>query len=43
MDVLSTKRKKELKVQFESLDPFELHERLERALRPILAKALEAN
>lgn len=43
MDVLSTKRKRELKDQFESLDPFDLHDRLEKSLRPILAKALEVN
>jgi len=40
MGVLSNKPKRQLREQFESLDPFELHERLEKALRPILAKAL---
>ena len=29
--------------QFESLDPFVLHEQLEKRLQPILAKALEVN
>lgn len=43
MDVLNTKRKRELKEQFESLDPFALHDQLERSLRPILAGALEVN
>lgn len=28
---------------YHSIGPFELHEQLERSLRPILAKALEAN
>lgn len=41
MDALSTKRQRELKDQYESLDPFELHDRLEKSLGPILAKALE--
>jgi hypothetical protein len=40
MDMLSSKRKRQLREQFETLDPFELHDRLEKALRPILAKAL---
>lgn len=40
MGVLSSKPKRQLREQFESLDPFELHDRLEKALRPILAKAL---
>jgi hypothetical protein len=43
MDVLSAKKKRELRDQYESLDPFELHDRLEKSLRPILAKALEVN
>jgi hypothetical protein len=43
MDVLGTKKKRELKDQFESLDPFALHDQLEKSLRPILAKALEVN
>lgn len=41
MDVLNTKGKRALKEQFESLDPFALHQRLEKSLRPILAQALE--
>jgi hypothetical protein len=40
MEVLSRKAKRQLREQFETLDPFQLHERLEKALRPILAKAL---
>jgi len=43
MDVLSPKPKRELKGQFESLDPFDLQDRLEQSLRPILAKARELN
>jgi hypothetical protein len=43
LNVLNTKSKRRLKDQFESLDPFELHDQLEQSLRPILAKALEAN
>jgi hypothetical protein len=43
MDLLSPDRKRALKDQFESLDPFQLHDRLEKSLRPILAKALEVN
>lgn len=43
MEMLSTKRKRQLKDHYESLDPFELHDRLERCLRPILAKALAVN
>jgi hypothetical protein len=41
MGVLSTKKKRELRDQYESLDPFELHDQLEKCLRPILTKALE--
>lgn len=43
LNVLNTKTKRRLKDQFESLDPFELHDQLEQSLRPILAKALEIN
>ena len=43
MEALSAKKKRELQGQYESLDPFELHDRLEKSLRPILAKALEVN
>ena len=43
MEVLSANKKRQLKDQYESLDPFELHERLDKSLRPILAQALEVN
>lgn len=43
MDVLNTRKKRELQDWYQSLDPFLLHEQLEQALRPILAKALEVN
>jgi len=43
MDMLSTKRKRELRDQYENLDPFELHDQLEKRLGPILTKALEVN
>lgn len=43
MDVLSGKKKRELRDWFENLDPFVLHNKLEKALRPILSKALEVN
>ena len=43
MDVLSSSKKRELQDWFQSLDPFLLHEQLEKALRPILAKAVEVN
>ena len=43
LGVLSAKKRRHLQEQYCSLDPFELHERLEKSLRPILAKALEAN
>jgi hypothetical protein len=43
MEVLSANKKRQLKDQYESLDPFELHERLNKSLRPILARALEVN
>jgi hypothetical protein len=36
-------RKKQLRELYESLDPFALHEQLEKCLRPILTKALEVN
>lgn len=42
-NVLSTESKRRLNDQFESLDPFALHDQLEQSLRPILAKALEIN
>jgi len=40
---LSTRSQRALKDQFEALDPFELHDQLEKTLRPILAKGLEVN
>jgi len=43
MDVLSARKRRELRELFENLDPFILHEQLEKALGPILAKALEVN
>jgi hypothetical protein len=43
MDVLSRTKHRHLQDLFQSLDPFVLHERLEKALRPILAKALEVS
>src|SRR5262245_59550153 len=43
MDVLSAQKKRQLKAQYQSLDPFELHERLDKSLRPILAQTLEVN
>lgn len=41
--VLGAKAKRKLRDQDESLAPFELRDRLERSLRPILAKAWEVN
>lgn len=43
MDVLNARKKQELRDHYESLDPFELHDQLEKALRPILAKTLQVN
>lgn len=43
MTVLSAQKKRELRDVFESLDPFVLHDQLDKALRPVLAKALEVN
>jgi hypothetical protein len=43
LGVLSRQKQRQLKQQFESLDPFQLHDQIERGLRPILAKALEVN
>jgi len=40
---LSAKARRQLREQFASLDPFALHERLERCLRPVLSQALEQN
>lgn len=41
--VLNARKKRELREEFESLDPFILHQKLEAALRPILSKAVEVN
>jgi hypothetical protein len=41
LGVLSRRTKRQMREKFESLDPFVLHEQLEKALRPILAHALE--
>lgn len=38
--VLRPKARRQLQEQFASLDPFALHDRLEKCLRPVLAKAL---
>jgi len=43
MDVLNSRKKRELQDYFKSLDPFVLHRQLEKALRPILGQALEVN
>lgn len=43
MGVLTPRKKRLLQEEYQSLDPFKLHEALERSLRPILAKALEIN
>jgi hypothetical protein len=43
MDVLKSRKKRELRDQFESLDPFVLHRELEQALRPILSKTVEVS
>ena len=43
MGVLSSKKRRELRDLCESLDPFVLHQELEKRLRPILARALEVN
>ena len=43
LDVLSGRKQRELRELYHSLDPFQLHDQLERRLRPILAKAVELN
>ncbi len=43
MGVLDARKKRELADYFESLDPFALHQQLEKTLRPILDEALEEN
>jgi hypothetical protein len=42
LGVLRPRKKRPMRDRFENLDPFVLHERLEKALRPVLAHALEA-
>jgi hypothetical protein len=39
--VLTGKKLRQMREVFQSLDPFALHEQLEKSLGPILAKALE--
>jgi len=39
LNALNTKACKQLREEFASLDPFDLHERLEKRLHPILSKA----
>lgn len=41
MNVLPSKTKRQLRDYYQSLDPFQLHDQLEKALRPILAKTVE--
>lgn len=41
LGVLTGKKRRQLREQFQSLDPFALHDELERRLRPVLAKALK--
>lgn len=41
MKVLGAKKKRQLRDWYQSLDPFVLHQQLDKALQPILAKALE--
>lgn len=43
LDALAPRKKRQLRDWFESLDPFRLHGQLEKALRPVLAKALKVN
>jgi hypothetical protein len=43
LGVLSRKKQRELRDFFECLDPFQLHDELEKRLDPILAKAVEVN
>jgi hypothetical protein len=38
---LGPKVRRQLREQFATLDPFALHEQLEKCLRPVLSKALE--
>jgi hypothetical protein len=41
LKVLTRRKKRQMRDWFESLDPFALHEQLEKALRPVLKHALE--
>ena len=41
LKVLARRKKQQMRDWFESLDPFALHEQLEKALRPVLKHALE--
>jgi hypothetical protein len=43
LGVLSRPKQRQLREQFQSLDPFALHAELEERLRPILARALDVN
>jgi hypothetical protein len=43
LGMLQGRKKRHLRELFESLDPFALHEQLEKRLRPVLAKALQGN
>jgi hypothetical protein len=43
LGVLSARKRRQLHELYHSLDPFQLHDELERRLRPILAKAVESN
>jgi hypothetical protein len=42
LEVLTGQKRRQLREFFEGLDPFELHQGLEKSLRPILAKAMES-
>jgi hypothetical protein len=41
LGVLTRQKRRQMRERFESLDPFALHQQLEKALRPVLAHALE--
>jgi hypothetical protein len=43
LGVLTGRKQRQLRQFYQSLDPFELHQRLETSLGPVLAKALEVN
>jgi hypothetical protein len=40
LGVLNTRKRRQLRELYPGLDPFQLHDELERRLRPILAKAM---